>query len=133
MIFVDSTVWIDYLRGRSMPQTDKLETLFGTGQIIVGDLVITEVLQGTLGEKDFADTLEQFRTLPVVRLGGVLACVEAARNYRLLKERGYTIRKTIDSLIATRCIADNFELLHNERDFIPFEKHLGLRCVSLDS
>ncbi len=132
MIFVDSTVWIDYLRGRSTPQTDKLETLFGSGQIVVGDLVITEVLQGILSEKDFADTLEQFRTLHIVRLGGYKMCVTAARNYLYLQKRGFTVRKTIDSLIATRCIADKFELLHNDRDFIPFEKHLGLRCVSLD-
>ncbi len=129
MIFVDSTVWIDYFRGRATLQTEKLETLFGSGQLVVGDLVLAEVLQGFAVEKEFTKALELFKTLHVARLGGYHLSVQAARNFRLLRERGYTIRKTIDSLIATRCITDKLELLHNDSDFIPFEKHLGLRCV----
>ena len=129
MIFVDSTVWIDYFRGRDTLQTEKLETLFGGGQLVVGDLVLTEVLQGFGVEREFTKALELFNTLHIVRLGGYHLSVQAARNFRILRERGYTIRKTVDSLIATRCITDKLELLHNERDFIPFEKHLGLKCV----
>ena len=129
MIFVDSTVWIDYFRGRDTLQTEKLETLFGGGQLVVGDLVLTEVLQGFGVEREFTKALELFNTLHIVRLGGYHLSVQAARNFRILRERGYTIRKTVDSLIATRCITDKLELLHNERDFIPFEKYLGLKCV----
>lgn len=129
MIFVDSTVWIDYFRGRDTLQTEELETLFGSGQIVVGDLVLTEVLQGFVVEREFAKALELFNTLHIVRLGGYQLSVQAARNFRVLRGHGFTIRKTIDSLIATRCIADKLELLHNDRDFLPFEKHLGLKCV----
>ncbi len=129
MIFVDSTVWVDYLRGLDTVQTERLDTLFGSGQLVVGDLVITEVLHGVLSEREFTDTKVLFDTLPIVRLGGYQLCIQAAKNYRILRGHGYTIRKTIDSLIATRCIADEFELLHNDRDFIPFETYLGLKCA----
>lgn len=129
MIFVDSSVWIDYFKGRDTPQTEKLDTLFGSGQIVVGDLVLTEVLQGFVVEREFAKALEHFITLHIVRLGGYHLSVQAARNFRILRGHGYTVRKTIDSLIATRCIADDLKLLHNDRDFIPFEKHLRLKCV----
>lgn len=131
MIFVDSTVWIDYFRGRDTLQTEKLETLFGSGQLVIGDLVLTEVLQGFQVEKEFVNALELFNTLHIVRLGGYHLSVQAAKNFRSLRKHGYTVRKTIDSLIATRCITDKLELLHNDRDFIPFEKHLGLKCVIL--
>jgi len=129
VIFVDSTVWIDYFRGRDVPQTEKLDKLFGRGQLIVGDLVLTEVLQGFLVENEFTDALALFNTLHIVRLGGYQVSVQAARNFRILRGYGFTIRKTIDSLIATRCLLSGYELLHNDRDFIPFEKHLGLKCV----
>jgi len=129
VIFVDSTVWVDYFRGLSTLHTEKLETLFGTGEIVAGDLVLTEVLQGFRVDKQFNFALELFNTLHIVRLGGYQMSVQAARNFRILRSHGYTVRKTIDSLIATRCIADKLYLLHNDRDFIPFEKHLGLKCV----
>jgi len=129
VIFVDSTVWVDYFRGLSNSHTETLETLFGTGELVVGDLVLTEVLQGFRIEKQFNTALELFNTLHIVRLGGYQMSVQAARNFRILRGHGYTVRKTIDSLIATRCIADKLHLLHNDRDFIPFEKHLGLKCL----
>ena len=129
MIFVDSTVWIDYLRGTDTIQTEKLDTLFGSGQLVVGDLVITEVLQGVVNEREFKYTQELFDTLHIVRLGGYQLCIQSAKNYRFLRSQGYTVRKTIDSLIATRCIADKLHLLHNDRDFIPFTKYLGLKSV----
>jgi len=129
VIFVDSTVWVDYFRGLSNSHTETLETLFGTGELVVGDLVLTEVLQGFRIEKQFNTALELFNTLHIVRLGGYQMSVQAARNFRILRGHGYTVRKTIDSLIATRCIADKLHLLHNDHDFIPFEKHLGLKCL----
>lgn len=129
MIFVDSTVWIDYFRGNDTPQTQKLDKLFGTGQIVVGDLVLTEVLQGFLVENEFTNALALFNTLHIVRLGGYQISVQAARNFRILRGHGFTIRKTINSLIATRCLLNDYELLHNDRDFLPFEKYLGLKCI----
>lgn len=129
MIFVDSTVWVDYFRGLDSVQTEKLDSLFGSGRLVVGDLVMTEVLQGVLNDSEFTTALDLFNTLHIVRLGGYKLCVKAARNYRILRGHGFTIRKSIDSLIATRCITDKFYLLHNDRDFLPFEKHLGLKCV----
>ncbi len=129
MIFVDSSVWIDYFRGSDTLQVEKLDTLFGSGQIVVGDLVLTEVLQGFAADKEFTNAIDLFNTLTIVRLGGYRLSIQAARNFRILRGHGFTVRKTIDSLIATRCIEDGFELLHNDRDFIPFENHLKLKCV----
>jgi len=129
MILVDSSVWIDYFRGSESPQTKQLDLLFGTNQIVVGDLILTEVLQGFEVEREFENALELFKTVSLIRLGGYQVALEAAKNFRKLRAKGHTIRKTIDTFIATRCILSGFELLHNDRDFDPFEKHLGLRCV----
>ena len=128
MIFVDSSVWVDYFRGASTSQTYQLDSLFGTNSIVVGDLVLTEVLQGFPDEKDFQTALGLFQTVKIIRLGGYRLAIESARNFRTLRAKGYTVRKTIDTLIATSCILNGLELLHNDRDFIAFEKHLGLRC-----
>lgn len=128
MIFVDSSIWVDYFRGAKTDQTDYLDVLFGTNTIVVGDLVLTEVLQGFAVEKEFQTALDLFKTVKIIRLGGYRLAVESARNFRRLRIKGYTIRKTVDTLIATSCIVNGFELLHNDRDFVPFEKHLGLRC-----
>ncbi len=129
MIFVDSTVWIDYFRGVDDWRVDKLESLLGTNSIVVGDLVLTEVLQGFTTDSQFRYAVGQFATVYQVRLGGSRFCIESAENYRFLRAKGFAIRKTIDSLIATMCIRRGFELLHNDRDFLPFEKYLGLKCV----
>ncbi len=128
MIFVDSSVWVDYFRGARTSQTDQLDELFGTNTIVVGDLVLTEVLQGFAVEKDFQTALGLFQTVKIIRLGGFMLAVESARNFRRLRAKGFTVRKTIDTLIATSCIINGFELLHNDRDFRAFEKYLGLRC-----
>lgn len=129
MILVDSSVWIDYFRGISSPQTDLLDELFESKKIIVGDIILTEVLQGFDSEKQFRETLDIFKTVPMIRVGGYDTAVAAARNYRKLRKLGFTVRKTVDTLIATSCILQGYELLHNDRDFIPFEKHLGLQSV----
>ena len=130
MIFVDSSVWIDYLREYETLQTKKLDAILGNERVVVGDLVIAEVLQGCNDPKTFKDTVRLFRRADFVIVGGYQVVIEAARNYISLRSKGITVRKTIDTLIATRCILNEYELLHNDRDFIPFEVHLGLKCVT---
>lgn len=132
MIFVDSSVWIDYFGEVDAPHTAKLHNLIGVEPIAVGDIVLTEVLQGYSRKRDFDAALGALRAFEQVVVGGRSVCVQAAVNYVRLRALGFTVRKTIDSLIATRCIMSRFELLHNDRDFVPFEEHLGLRCVALD-
>ena len=129
MILVDSSVWIDYLRGVETKQTDRLDGMLGLEPLAVGDLILTEVLQGTTTDKDFKDVLKLLEGLDVVPLGGHAVAVQAARHFRSLREKGITVRKTIDCIIATRCIMDGMTLLHSDRDFDPFVAHLGLRSV----
>lgn len=129
MILVDSSVWVDYLRGTPSLQTDKLDELLGTVPLAVGDLILTEVLQGCGTDKEFNEVRRLLLNLTVVPLGGQEVAIEAARNFRRLRALGLTVRKTIDTVIATRCILDKLDLLHSDRDFDAFEKHLGLRCV----
>ena len=129
MILVDSSVWIDYLRGIDTRQTDRLHALLGVEPLAIGDLILTEVLQGTTSEKDFRSVQRLLGNLDVLQLGGSAVAVQAARNFRSLRGRGVTVRKTIDCIIATRCIMDDLTLLHSDRDFDPFITHLGLRSV----
>ena len=129
MILVDSSVWIDYLRGTASPQAEKLDTLLGTVPLAIGDLILTEVLQGCATDREFNAVKRTLSSLHTVNLGGLELAIEAAKNFRKLRALGFTVRKTIDTVIATRCIMDGMELLHSDRDFDPFEKHLGLRCV----
>ncbi|MGO9242461.1 MAG: PIN domain nuclease [Bryobacteraceae bacterium] len=129
MILVDSSVWIDYFNGAVTPQTEKLEGLLGREPLAIGDLILTEVLQGFALEKDFNAARKMLTSLTVVDLGGEQIAIQAARNFRALRRLAVTVRKTIDSIIATRCIESGHELLHDDRDFDPFERHLGLRVV----
>ena len=129
MILVDSSVWIDYLRGVETKQTDRLHALLGMQPVAVGDLILAEVLQGTTTEKEFKEVLKLLNSLDLVVLGGQAVAVQAARNFRALREKGVTIRKTIDCIIATRCIMDGLTLLHSDKDFDPFVLHLGLQSV----
>lgn len=129
MILVDSSVWIDYLKGAPTPQADKLDALLGTVPLAIGDLILAEVLQGCRTDREFDLVRNTLRALDLIVIGGESAAIEAARNFRRLRAKGVTVRKTIDTLIATRCILDGLELLHDDRDFDPFEQHLGLRCV----
>ncbi len=130
MILVDSSVWIDYFTGRVTPQTQKLDALLGTELLAIGDLILTEVLQGFADERDFNQARTLLSSLTVVNLCGPEIAVQAAKNFRLLRAAGVTVRKTIDTVIATRCIESGYDLLHNDRDFDPFVKHLGLRAVA---
>jgi predicted nucleic acid-binding protein len=133
VILVDSSVWVDYLRGTSTPQADKLDALLGTVPLAVGDLILTEVLQGCGTDKEFNEVRRLLLNLTVVPLGGQDVAIEAARSHRRLRAMGVTVRKTIDTVIATRCVVDKLELLHSDRDFDPFEQHLGLRCVPCEA
>src|SRR5437868_526809 len=129
MILVDSSVWIDYLRGTDTPQARKLDALLGAVPLAVGDLILTEVLQGCGSERQFNEVERLLSSLTRVTLGGPDVAVEAARNFRRLRAKGATVRKTIDTVIATRCLLDGYELLHDDRDFDAFEVHFGLRVV----
>ena len=129
MILVDSSVWIDYFKGKITAQTDKLDKLLGHEPLAIGDLILTEVLQGFPDERDFNEARKMLTSLMVVELGGQEIAIQAAKNFRALRARGIIVRKTIDTVIATRCIESGFDLLHNDRDFDPFAKHLGLRVV----
>lgn len=129
MILVDSSVWIDYFNGAVTPQTEKLDHLLGSEPLAIGDLILTEVLQGFTEEPEFEQARRLLTSLTVVDLGGQDVAVQAARHFRVLRRVGITIRKTIDSVIATRCILSNYDLLHCDRDFGPFVKHLGLRSI----
>ena len=129
MILVDSSVWIDYFRGTDSVAADSLDQLLQTEPVAIGDLILAEVLQGFAVERDFAEARKLLTALKVVTLGGEALAIEAARNHRRLRALGFTVRKTIDTLIATWCIENDGALLHNDRDFDAFEKHLGLRCL----
>ena len=129
MILVDSSVWIDYFRGVITPQTERLDQLLTIEPLAVGDLILTEVLQGFGNDRDFAQAQQLLTVLTVVTIGGPEVAIQAARNFRTLRTLGVTVRKTIDTLIATRCIASNFALLYSDRDFQPFVEHLGLRSA----
>jgi len=133
VILVDSSVWIDYFRGQRTAQTDRLERLLGVESLAIGDLILTEVLQGFSSDRDFNTVKMLLSTLPIVHIGGSELAVQAARNFRTLRALGITVRKTIDTLIATRCIESDYLLLHNDRDFDAFQAHLGLRVVARET
>lgn len=129
MILVDSSVWIDYFRGTSTPESQRLDTLLGVEPVATGDIILTEVLQGFTTDRDFRLAHRHLMSLPVIAIGGEDIAVQAALNFQELRRLGVTVRKTIDTLIATRCIEDDYPLLFSDRDFIPFIEHLGLRSA----
>jgi len=131
VIVIDSSVWIAHLRGLDVPQVAALRALVDEDddQILVGDLILLEVLQGARDEGHAARIERDLREYVVVPMLGLQLAIQAARNYRLLRGRGITIRKTIDMVIATFCLAGGHMLLHADRDFDPMETHLGLRVV----
>lgn len=122
-------MWIDYFKGEITAQTEKLDQLLGREPLSTGDLILTEVLQGFTRDRDFNTATKLMTSLTIVELGGREIAIQAARNFRTLRNLGVTIRKTIDTVIATRCIESGYRLLHNDRDFDPFARHLGLRVL----
>lgn len=129
MILVDSSVWIDYFRGIPTPQAEKLDALLGVEPVATGDLVLTEVLQGFASDRDFNQAKKLMTALVIVDLAGQDIAIQAARNFRILRSLGVTVRKTIDTVIATRCIESGLPLLYSDKDFDPFVQHLGLRSA----
>lgn len=129
MILVDSSVWIDYFQGNAAPEADRLDDLLASEPLATGDLVLTEVLQGFRSDRDFEQARQLLTSLAVVDVGGRDITLQAARNFRTLRALGVTVRKTIDTIIATRCIESGFALLYSDRDFDPFVKHLALRSA----
>jgi len=126
---VDSSVWIDYFNARATPETDLLDRLLSTERLLIGDLILTEVLQGFRSDADLSRAQGLLAALEFRPLAGREIAIAAAQNFRSLRAIGVTVRNTIDTLIATFCIAEGHELLHNDRDFDPFERHLALRVA----
>lgn len=129
MILVDSSVWIDWFRGTPSPAADRLDALLGTADLVVGDLILTEVLQGFGDDGDFARAQAALAQFPLISIAGPDVALAAAQNFRRLRRLGLTVRKTIDTLIATRCLVDGLALLYSDRDFDPFVAHLDLQAA----
>ncbi len=129
MILADSSVWIDYFNGRISAETDALDKLLGKQLVLAGDLILAEVLQGFRSEKDYRTALNLFETVETRNLCGQNIAVKAAQNYRVLRSKGITPRKTVDMIIGTYCIVHGLALLHADRDFDVLERELGLVAV----
>jgi predicted nucleic acid-binding protein len=129
MVIVDTTVWIDYLRGAENPETLWLDRELQRQRLGLTDLILCEVLQGIRDQGTFAQVQTNLLRFQVFQTGGTALAVAAAQNYRQLRQRGYTVRRTIDCLIATFCLQAEHELLHRDHDFDSFEKVLGLQVV----
>lgn len=126
MILVDSSVWIDFLRAQATPQIARLEEYIRQRRVAIGDLMLVEVLQGIPSDRDFDQAVRLFANFPAIAIATPQSAIEAARHYRSLRAKGVTIRKAINTLIATRCILDGLPLLFSDRDFEPYVEHLGL-------
>jgi predicted nucleic acid-binding protein len=129
MVIVDTTVWIDYLRGVESQEALWLDQELSRQRLGLTDLILCEVLQGIRDQATFADARDRLSKLYLFQNGGKDLAIAAAENYRTLRERGYRIRRTIDCLIATFCLEAGHTLLHRDRDFDVFEKEMGLRVV----
>jgi len=127
MILVDASVWIDYFNGKRSWQTDLLDHMLSNDPIIMGDLILTEVLQGFKSDKDYETAKKYLDKLPFRQMGGYNVAVQSAQNYRHLRKAGVTVRKTIDIIIATFCIIEGLMLLHDDRDFDPIASHFPLK------
>ena len=129
MVIVDTTVWIDYLNDVETPETDWLDQQLTRQPLGLLDLMVCEILQGLSTDEEAARVLRDLRRFQLFETGGLELATSAARNYRILRAQGRTVRKTIDSLIATFCLRESHSLLHYDRDFDPFERLLGLSVV----
>jgi predicted nucleic acid-binding protein len=127
VLVVDSSVWIDYFNGRETVEVAVLDSILGTEEILIGDLILAEVLQGFRHDRDFRRARRLFSAFRLAPMVGTRLAVRSAQNYRRLRRRGVTIRKTMDVLISTFCIARGLPLLHSDGDFDPMVEHLGLR------
>ncbi|MCD4696671.1 MAG: PIN domain nuclease [Bacteroidales bacterium] len=128
MILVDTSVWIDYFNGLKNKHTDKLDELLSSELIIIGDIILAETLQGFRKDKDFVNAKEALSVIACYSISNKKIAIKSAENFRNLRKKGITIRKTTDMLIGIFCIENNIPLLHNDRDFLPLEM-LGLKSV----
>ena len=129
MIMVDSTVWIDYFNGEITLQTDYLDRILPAEPILVGDLILAEVLQGFRKDSDFDKASRALSKFVQISLLNPALAIQSARNFRALRKKGISVRKTIDCLIATYCIEHGHDLLHSDADFDPFEEQLRLQVI----
>jgi predicted nucleic acid-binding protein len=129
VIVVDSSVWIDFFNGVCTPEVERLDGLLGVIPVAIGDLILVEVVQGFRNEQDVATARQLFRSLVPLPMLGARNAWKSAENYRELRRRGITVRKTIDGIIATACIEANLPLLFSDRDFQPYVEHLGLEAA----
>jgi predicted nucleic acid-binding protein len=130
MILIDSSVWIDYFNNKISFETDLLNFLLESERLIIGDLILLEVLQGFRNDKDFKDAKRILDSLHKLDIAGHEISILSANNYRILRKKGITVRKTIDVIIATFCIKNNYKLLYSDRDFDVMVKHLGLKSFN---
>ena len=129
MILVDSSVWTSYFNGVVYPQTNWLDDALGREIILVGDLILAEVLQGFRSDRDFLKAKELLSNFLFMEMLGRELAIKSAENYRILRKKGVTVRKTIDVIIGTFCIHHNLTLLHDDQDFAPLVQHLNLKTV----
>ena len=127
MIVVDSSVWIDYFTGKNTSGAERLDSLLAEELVAIGDLILIEVLQGFRTDKDFRKARQLLLSLTVVNMLDTTIALKSAANFRRLRKKGITVRKTIDAIIATYCIENDLPLLHSDKDFRPFHKHLKLK------
>jgi predicted nucleic acid-binding protein len=129
VVIVDTTVWIDYFRDASNAEVQWLEAELERQRLGMIDIILCEVLQGIPDQRTFDSVLAELSRCEIFPTGGAEFAVAAARNLRILRQRGHTVRRTIDCLIATFCIREGHSLLHRDRDFDAFEKSLGLSVI----
>jgi len=129
MLVVDTSVWVDYFNGVKNAQTDYLHSVLDTTPILIGDLILAELLQGFRNDPDFEEAHRVLGKFIQESMVNPVLAVQSARNYRSLRQKGVTLRKTIDNLIATFCIENDHQLLHNDSDFDGYEEYLGLQII----
>ena len=127
MTLVDSSTWIEYFTGKSTPAANRLDQLLGNDLVAIGDVMLAEVLQGFRADSDYRQARALLLSLNVLDILDTEIALKSAANFRALRKRGITVRKTIDAIIATYCIENGLPLLHSDKDFEPFQKHLGLK------
>jgi hypothetical protein len=130
MILVDTSVWINYFNGQRTWQTNLLDNLLSDVPVIMGDLILVEILQGFRSDNDYESAKSYLSALPFHQIGGCQIAVQSAQNYRILRKKGVTVRKTIDVIIGTYCILEGLPLLHDDHDFDPMVSHLSLKVLS---
>jgi predicted nucleic acid-binding protein len=129
MILVDSSVWIDFFNGKEERHVEKLYALLGNEATVTGELVMVDLVHGFKIDSQFLQAKEALETLPYFNLCNKEIVLQSAENYRILRKKGVTIRKTIDMILATFCTNNNIKLLHADKDFLPLEEFLGLQII----